>query len=404
MKKISYLFFSVIFACSSLLSQSNNIETQITLPAAIEQALKNNPRIKAAHQEWKSELETIPQVKALPDPVLSFALFGQSIETRLGPQNTRFSLSQKLPFFGKLKIKGEIAESQTAVLEEQYLKTRADVILQVKEVFFTLSWYEETIRITEQEKEILNNLARTAEKKYETGRGSQQDILKVQLEISKSINKLLQLSQGRNAAAAKLNSILNLPPGNSLEPIIGGQSPPLNVELPALYAWAEKERPELKIAQQYIDKNETKLTQAKKDYYPDFNLKFDYITIGGGSTTHSRDGQREAQAQIKLNASRASLQDIRNSTMAAINELYLEIKTLEEQIELYEHTLLPQAEQSVKASEIGYVAGKVDFLNLLDGERTILHIKTGYQKLLIDREKSRARLERIVGRDLRREK
>jgi outer membrane protein TolC len=90
--------------------------------------------------------------------------------------------------------------------------------------------------------------------------------------------------------------------------------------------------------------------------------------------------------------------------MAAINELYLEIKTLEEQIELYKHTLLPQAEQSVKASEIGYVAGKVDFLNLLDGERMILHIKTGYQKLLIDREKSRARLERIVGRDLRREK
>jgi len=192
MKKMSYLFFSVILGCSSLLSQSNNIETQITLPAAIEQALKNNPRIKAAHQEWKSELETIPQVKALPDPVLSFALFGQSIETRLGPQNTRFSLSQKLPFFGKLKIKGEVAESQTAVFEEQYLKTRADVILQVKEVFFTLSWYEETIRITEQEKDILNNLARTAEKKYETGRGSQQDILKVQLEISRSINKLLQ--------------------------------------------------------------------------------------------------------------------------------------------------------------------------------------------------------------------
>ena len=45
MKKISYLFFSVILGCSSLLSQSNNIETQITLPAAIEQALKNNPRI-----------------------------------------------------------------------------------------------------------------------------------------------------------------------------------------------------------------------------------------------------------------------------------------------------------------------------------------------------------------------
>lgn len=420
MQKIVFLLSGILLVFSPIVPQHNNNNSPLTLHSAIDLALKSNPRIRAAELVWRSQLETIPQERALPDPQLSFALFGQSIETRLGPQISRFSLSQKFPFFGKLKTKEKIAESHASALQEQFIKMKEDVVLQVKEAFFTLSWYTESIRITRQEKEVLETLARTAVKHYETGRGSQQDILKVQLEISRSINKLLQLKQGKNAATAKLNSLLNLSPENKLDPVLFGQSPPLDVGLPELYIWAEKERPELKIAERVMQKNEIQLTLAKKNYYPDFNLKFDYIMIGGGSTLHTRDGQNawigsiginiplwrkklhagKAQAQVRLNASRANYHSIRNNTKAMINELYLEIKTLEEQAGLFRKTLLPQAEQSVKASEIGYIAGKVDFLNVLDSERTILQLKTGYQKLITDREKSIARLERIVGRAL----
>jgi len=83
-----------------------------------------------------------------------------------------------------------------------------------------------------------------------------------------------------------------------------------------------------------------------------------------------------------------------------VNELYHEVKTDEEQINLYRYSLLPQAEQAFKASEVGYLAGKVDFLNLLDSERMILMIKTGYHKSIADFGKSLAQLERVVGIDL----
>jgi len=69
-------------------------------------------------------------------------------------------------------------------------------------------------------------------------------------------------------------------------------------------------------------------------------------------------------------------------------------------VNLYKYSLIPQAEQSLKASEVGYLAGKVDFLNLLDSERMLLLIETGYFKAIADLGKSLAQLERVVGKNL----
>ncbi|MCK4557840.1 MAG: TolC family protein, partial [Candidatus Aminicenantes bacterium] len=101
----------------------------------------------------------------------------------------------------------------------------------------------------------------------------------------------------------------------------------------------------------------------------------------------------------KLKASEDLYRNAENETFSRVNELYFEVKTVEDQIKLYQYSLLPQAEQSFKASEIGYLAGKVDFLNLLESERMVLMVKTSYHKTISDLRKSLARLERVVGKE-----
>ncbi len=421
MRKIEMIFLTILVFMSFVPAVSQEMNTgKAALSEFIQVALNENPQIMAADKEWQAALQRVLQVKSLPDPILSYSHFGQSVETRLGPQRNKISVSQMFPFFGKLSIKGEVARSQAWILEAQYRAVKADVILKVKQTFFSLYWFDKALKISQEEKEVLQRLAGVAQKKYETGQATQQDVLKAQLEISKVLDKILSLKQGRKAVAAEMNALLNRPTEASVEIIEEVGVPGIQFELPELYEWAKENRPELIKVRRLIEKNEKSLKLAKKNYYPDFHVMFDYIDIGSGTTTSPEDGRNawmgsiginiplwrkrlqaaEAEEATKLGASEDLYRNVENETFSRVNDLFFEAKTVEEQIKLYRYSLLPQAEQSFKASEIGYLAGKVDFLNLLESERMILMIKTGYHKAISDLNKSLARLERVVGKEL----
>lgn len=414
------ILITVLILGSSLGFSREMTKSYVALSELVEEALSQNPQVKAAYEEWQAAIEKIPQAKSLPDPMVGYSHFGQSIETRLGPQRNKISLSQKIPFFGKLSLRGKIAERGASILEEQYHRVKADVVLRVKQAYYSLYWFDKVIRISQEEKEVLKRLARIAQKKYETGMANQQDVLKAQLEMSKVTDKLLNLNQGRKAAVARLNFVLNRPPDSSIGEVKEPEIPAFKIKIGKLYQLAEERRPELRKAQHLIEKNEESLKLAKKNYYPDFKFMFDYIDMGAGTTTHLKDGRNawmgsvginipiwrkklhaaEAESALQLKASKERYADVKNETLSRVNELYYEAKTAEEQIDLYKYSLMPQAEQAFKASEVGYLAGKVDFLNLLDSERMVLLIKTGYHKSIADFGKSLAQLERVVGQNL----
>jgi len=412
---IMVILFNPIFSFSQEMRGG-----KAALSGLIQEALNHNPQIKAARNEWEAALKVVPQAKSLPDPTLSYSYFGQSIETRLGPQRNKFSLSQKFPFFGKLSLKSDIAESAASLFEEQYNAVKADLALKVKKAYFSLYWFDKALKISNEEKEVIQRLAKIAQKKYETGKGNQQDVLKAHLEISRVTDKILLLEQGRRGIVSELNSLLNRSPDASFEEAEELKVPEIGFSLEELYAWAKEFRPELRKARFLIEKNEKGLKLAKKNYFPDFNIMFDYIDIGAGTTTNPNDGRNswmasiainipiwrgklrasEAEAAIMIEASQEAYKNIENETFSRVNELFFEVKTASEEVNLYKHSLIPQAEQSLKASEVGYLAGKVDFLNLLDSERMLLQIKTGYFKAIADLGKSLAQLERVVGKNL----
>jgi len=421
MRKRAISFSVILIFMSFVPAVSQDMNTgKAALSEFIQVALNENPQIKAADKEWQAALQRIPQAKSLPDPLLSYSHFGQSVETRLGPQRNKISVSQMFPFFGKLSIKGDVAHSQAWILEAQYRAVKADIMLRVKQTFFSLYWFDKALKISQEEKDVLQRLARIAQKKYETGQATQPDVLKAQLEISKVLDKILSLKQGRKAVAAEMNALLNRTVEASVWIVDEVEVPGIQFELPELYEWAKENRPELIKVQRLIEKGEKSLKLTKKNYYPDFHVMFDYIDIGSGTTTSPEDGRNawmgsiginiplwrkrlraaEAEEATKLEASEDLYRNVENETLSRVNELYFEAKTVEEQIKLYRYSLLPQAEQSFKASEIGYLAGKVDFLNLLESERMILMIKIGYHKAVSDLNKSLARLERVVGKEL----
>ena len=395
-------------------------EISASLDSLVDEGLKNNPRIQAAYNNWQAALEKIGQVKSLPDPTVSFSYFGENVETRTGPQKRKYNTSQKIPFPGKLDLKGKAYAAHAGIFKEQYEAKKQEVIKDIKFVYYDIFWVDKALQITQEEKNILENLEKTAQRKFESGLAPQQDVIKAQVEISKLIDKLFVLKQRRNSLSAKMNSLLNRSNGAKLEAAGSVEPRPFKYELEALHKLSRESRQELVSAKLDIERSKYEESLARLDYFPDFTLGFDYTEVGSGHTAMTNDGDdawmgtvginlpiwfdkldsRQREKKSALQASKKNYQNIENSVAYEVEDTYFKIIAYRDIVSLYKTALVPQTEQAFESARIGYETGKVDFLNWLDSERVLLQTRLAYYKAIVDYQKSIAYLERVVGRDL----
>ena len=105
MKKYIYII-GLLLLISLIASAQQELDKYLVIAA------ENNPGLQVKFNEYMAALEVAPQVKGLPDPQAAFAYFISPVETRVGPQQFRFSISQMFPWFGTLKTKENIANQE----------------------------------------------------------------------------------------------------------------------------------------------------------------------------------------------------------------------------------------------------------------------------------------------------
>ena len=393
-------------------------------PASLEDLLKeaidHNPRVQAAYQQWQAAEHKVAIVKSLPDPMASYGYFGESVETRVGPQKQKFGLSQKVPFPGKLGLQAKAQTKRAEMMKEKYEAAKQDIIKNVKFVYYDLFWVDKAVQITKEEKAILENLEQVARKKYEIDLAAQQDALKAQVELTKLTNKLYLLGQNRESLAAKMNSLLNRDKDTPIGTVSDVDPALFNTPLEDLLKTAKASRQELKASRLAVEKAKYETSLARMDSLPDFTVGMDYIDTGSGTTTRSDDGKDAWMAMVSVNlpfwfnkkvsevkekkaelaAANSSAVDMENEVVYEVKDLYFKIMTYQDTISLYKNALIPQSDQAFDAARLGYESGKVDFLNWLDAERNTLQTRLAYYQSITDYLKSVAYLQRVVGHDL----
>ena len=186
----------------------------------IQQALQRNPELHAAIARYRESLQKVPQVTALPDPLLSFTQFLRSAETRVGPQLNTLMLTQKFPWFGKLDLKGRVVFKEAAARYQVYRAGEREIIAQVKRAFYDLGFVDRAVEISQEDQLLLEHYEELAQIRYSTGQGLQQAVIKIQAEITKIINRLIIFDQQRVSLVARLNTLMDLPPEEPL-PTVG---------------------------------------------------------------------------------------------------------------------------------------------------------------------------------------
>lgn len=390
------------------------------LSELLKEATERNPEIIAAKEKWQSAQDIIGARGALPDPQLSFQQYVDSVETRVGPIKRAYGLKQKLPFYGKRGLMSEIATKEAEALEASYETVRQEVVRRVKIVYYDLFYLSKLIDITDEEKEILKRFEQTATIKYETGKGSQQNILKIQVEINRLEDRRLTLLNRKKTMEAQLNVLLDRTSDHLMKKPVQPEFRDFFYIKQQLIRLARDHRPELKMGDAWIEKGDRALILAKKDYYPDLTIGANYIEIDKGPLMFSDNGQdafnivfsinvplwnNKLSSQVRsatkmVTAQKSIYKSILNRTLFEIEDNLFKIETARETSNLYQNVLIPRAQQSLKSAEVGYITGVVNFLDLLDAERVLLKIQFDYWKSYTDYVKGIAEMERAVGIDL----
>lgn len=389
----------------------------------IEQALERNPAIRQAFSRYRAAQQKMPQVNALPDPVLSITQYLRSPETRVGPQTTMFSLAQKFPWFGKLSDMEKIAAKDAAMFREQYEAQKAEIVRQVKSAFYGLAFLDRATTITEEDLSLLQHYETLAQARYSQGVGLQQAVVKLQAEITRDRNRLEELSIQRVNIEAVLNRLMDRPSQSPIGRVLVGDRPPAGVDYGRLFGIGRQNRPEVIAALLRVEKDEQRIGLARRNYWPDVTLGASFVNVLGrgdpaGVMSPPPDNGKDIWAftgsvnipvwrrkydaavleatEDKL-ASQEGYRDVVNSVETDVRAIGFRIETINGQIALFENTLLPQAEQSLRSAEVAYSTGGLGVLDLLDSERVLLNVRLGLAQLRSEYMKSLADMERAIG-------
>ncbi|HEY4716293.1 MAG TPA: TolC family protein [bacterium] len=410
--KIIFFAFVLLLTADRVIADSPSNET-ITLHDLIQEALEENPHIKAARASWNASEAVPKQVSTWPDPMLMFGINNVGPKYSVGTQEMSmldFGFAQKIPFPGKLSLLGKMAVRSAEAMGEEFKATELNVIQKLKAAYFDYYYLKKSIDIINQTMSLLKKMERTAEIQYQVGKGIQQDVWRAKLEVSKLYERLQIFSQMEGTTAGIINSILNRPTEEPVGMPIQPEITSFTYTVNDFIKMAEENSPELKKMERIIEREKSGLTYAKLQYLPDFSINLGWGERGAMENMwvagigveiplyfwrKQAYGVQESRANLYF--SENIYQNTKQLLYSDIKSAYLNATTSRNLIDLYKTAIIPQASGAVDSSMAGYSVGKVDFLTMVTNAITLLDYQIGYYEKLTEFEKAVAELEALTG-------
>jgi outer membrane protein TolC len=248
------------------------------------------------------------------------------------------------------------------------------------------------------------------------GKGLQQDVLKAQVELSKMIDKLIQLDQKRAVKQAQINTIINQPVNSTLGKPKEPQFLNLARSLDSLRQVAAVNRPLLHGWESMRKQSDLKVDLAKKDYWPNIGVFVAYTQrdalqngspgydfLSGGISLNlpiysgSKQSKKVEETVYHKNMIDERYQQILNQLYFELENNYSSAEKNAKLVELFKTGIIPQASQSLESAMTGYQTDKVDFLTLINNQITLFNYEREYYRVLSEYNKDLARLEFITG-------
>jgi outer membrane protein, heavy metal efflux system len=390
-------------------SPARSQEPDPVLAALLAEARERNPDIQAAASALAAARQRPVQARALADPRLGVVFTNEGWSPSLGsmPDSALgVMVTQDLPFPGKRRLRGRLAELDAVEVEQRLERTRLGVAAAVRRAYYDLLAARALREITREQGVLWEQMEGVARVRYGVGQGNQQDVLRTQVEITRVQQFAVRQESEATSRLAALNGLLARPPESALETDPAALRPPDAAPfLEPTLASLRESSPELRAARSAETRSKVAIELAQREFKPDFGLQAAYMNRGGFDPMWqagvsialplARGRRRAALAEAEAGASgtEATLRAIDLQLRFRTQERLAQLDAARRIATLYSEGVIPQDRMSVEAAIANYQAGRVPFVTVLEAVATLCDDRAAHVRVLASGQAALAALE-----------
>jgi outer membrane protein TolC len=400
----------------------DRLAREVALTDLLTLAWTQNPLIRSARSQWDASKESYRVKSGFPDPMINVTYFPEPIETRLGPQDWNLTISQPIPFPGKLGKAGEVEKMGAKIAGLNLDLTVRKVNADLAAGFHELRYVQQARRVARQSAQLLDELRKIGETAHGRDRATLVDVVKAQSQVGQIRYDILLLYELEQREKSQINGLLDRHPHAPL-----GRAATMGVRQTALplgeiYTLAEERSETIRMARLSVEQAGIGTELARLGNLPDFKVGLFYAGIGDPDVASppsdagddalgiqfgmtiplwiGKNRGRISRARAMEDKAKAVASASVNSVRTEISNLWFKLKNSERLITLYRDDLLPQAMGSLVTAETWFREGEGSFSDFVETQNTVYNFRLSLARAGADHGKTLARLEQLVGAPL----
>jgi len=384
-------------------------------------ALARSPELRASFERWRAATMKISRARRIPEPIIKYSYFVRSVETRVGPQNHKLSLMQSFPWPTALSAGADAASAAARAAQRRFDTEVLEVQQAVADAYWRLWLIQEEHHLKNEHDLVLETLAGTVRGRVRTGGASLADLNQVELGVARHHDHHGAHREDRRAAAAELLRAIG---ATAREKRLTATDTPfegLPVDGDEALHRAARQHPRVEVAELMASSSESEVRAQAADRAPSLLAGLEWIVTGNAPAPVGKSGQdavivtaglsvplwgrnyRDAMGAARAEgaAHRADRDAALQSADAQLEAAIAAVRDAQRRIELYRHTLIPQAETTFRSVLGGYQTGRSTIVSALLAQGDLLELQLELARSRTHHARAWAVLEAVVGRPVK---
>ena len=408
---------AVVLSSLGLDSAFAQTPVRITLDQAIDLAVKHNHTLQAARTTIQQSQAAEITANLRPNPTLFTdweylpisKLPGESFAAYLqGSTEGDLGMSYLIERGKKRQRRLQAARDATAVTRSQVFDNERGVAFQVGSLFINAQLAESTLELAQRDLKSFQQTVDISEVRFKDGGMSENDYLKMKLQLVQFETDVQQASVNRVQALSDLRQQLGYESVPADYDVAGDfEYRPLAVRLEELQATALQNRPDLRATVLGVTAANSQYALAKANGKQDPTVSANYSHVNGiNAVTWSfsiplaifdRNQGNIAQTRVAIRQAEEQQKAAAGQVMTDVKDAYEGMEESAQVAQLYRSTYLDVAQKSRDISEYAYRRGAIALLDFLDAERTYRATQLAYRQVLAAYLTSIEQLRQAVG-------